>query len=126
MVWSHASPTRPSCFAPGGSDKGSGGGLAGAAPVELGLTLRSGGNSLQTPGDWIGRIHGSALALLVADREADTWASLRRGPLGPWPLASRPQSQVWLARPANWQEHPVLRHTAQELERMGGLQQLEG
>jgi hypothetical protein len=29
---------------------------------ELGLTLRSGGNSLQTPDDWIGRIRGSSLA----------------------------------------------------------------
>jgi hypothetical protein len=88
---------------------------------ELGLTLRSGGNSLQTPDDWIGRIRGSSLALVVADREANTWASLRRSP-----LASRPHSPVWLALPADWQEHPVLRHTAQELGRMGGLQQLEG
>ena len=88
---------------------------------ELGLTLRSGGNSLQTPDDWISRIHGSALALVVADREADTWASLRRGPLAP-----RPQSPVWLALPADWQVHPVLRHTAQELGQMGRLQQLEG
>jgi hypothetical protein len=39
---------------------------------ELGMTLRSGGNSLQTPDDWIGRIHGSSLALVVADREAET------------------------------------------------------
>ena len=56
---------------------------------ELGLTLRSGANSLQTPDDWISRIHGSALALVVADRDADTWASLRRGP-----LTSRPHSSV--------------------------------
>jgi hypothetical protein len=88
---------------------------------ELGLTLRSGGNSLHTPGDWIRRIHGSSLALVVADREAETWASLRRGS-----LTKRPQSPVWLALPADWQEHPVLRHTAQELGRMGGPQQLEG
>jgi len=88
---------------------------------ELGLTLRSGGNSLQTPDDWIGRIHGSALALVVADREAHTWASLRRSP-----LASRPHSPVCLALPDDWQEHPVLRHTARELGRMGGPQQLEG
>jgi hypothetical protein len=80
---------------------------------ELGMTLRSGGNSLQTPDDWIGRIHGSSLALVVADREAETWACLRR-----WPLPSRPQSPVWLALPADWQEHPLLRHTAQELGRM--------
>jgi hypothetical protein len=33
---------------------------------------------------------------------------------------------VWLALPADWQEHPVLRHTAQELGRMAGLEQLEG
>jgi hypothetical protein len=32
---------------------------------------------------------------------------------------------VWLALPADWQEHPVLRHTSQELGRMAGLQQLE-
>jgi len=88
---------------------------------ELGLPLRSGGNSLQTPDDWISRIQGSALALVVADREADTWASLQR-----WPLASGPNSPVWLALPADWQEHRVLRHTAEELGRMGGAQQLEG
>ena len=29
---------------------------------ELGLSLRSGGNSLQTPDDWISRIQGTALA----------------------------------------------------------------
>ena len=77
------------------------------------MTLRSGGNSLQTPDDWIGRIHGSSLALVVADREAETWAALRR-----WPLPSRPHSPVWLALPADWQEHSLLRHTAQELGRM--------
>ena len=88
---------------------------------ELGLTLRSGGNSLQNPDDWIGRIQGSCLALVVADREADAWANLRR-----WPLPSHPHSPVWLAMPADWQEHPVLRHTARELERIGGPQQLEG
>ncbi|MCS5693949.1 hypothetical protein NZK33_18480 [Cyanobium sp. FGCU-6] len=49
---------------------------------ELGLPLRSGGNSLQTPDHWISRIQGSPLALVVADREADTWASLQRWPLG--------------------------------------------
>lgn len=80
---------------------------------QLGMTLRSGGNSLQTPDDWIGRIHGSSLALVVADREAETWAALRR-----WPLPSRPHSPVWLALPADWQDHPLLRHTAQELGRM--------
>jgi len=88
---------------------------------ELGLTLRSGGNSLQTPDDWIGRIHGNSLALVVADREANTWASLRHGP-----LVSRPHSPVWLALPADWQEHPLLRNTAQELGRIGAAQQLEG
>ena len=93
---------------------------------ELGLPLRSGGNSLQTPDDWIGRIQGSPLALVVADREANTWASLQRWPLGLGPKASRPHSPVWLALPADWQEHPVLRHTARELGRIGGSQQLEG
>jgi hypothetical protein len=93
---------------------------------ELGLPLRSGGNSLQTPDDWIGRIQGSALALVVADREADTWASLQRWPLSLGPQVSRPHSPVWLALPADWQEHRVLRHTARELGRMGGSQQLEG
>ena len=93
---------------------------------ELGLPLRSGGNSLQTPDDWISRIQGSALALVVADREADTWASLKRWPLGHGAQASRPHNPVWLALPADWQEHRVLRHTARELGRMGCPQQLEG
>ncbi len=93
---------------------------------ELGLPLRSGGNSLQTPDDWVSRIQGSPLALVVADREADTWASLQRWPLDLGPKASRPHSPVWLALPADWQEHPVLRHTARELGRIGGPQQLEG
>jgi hypothetical protein len=88
---------------------------------ELGLTLRSGGNRLQTPDDWISRIRGSSLALVVADREADTWASLRR-----CPLPSGLSSPVWLALPADWRDHPVLRHTAQELGRMASPQQLEG
>lgn len=88
---------------------------------EQGLSLRSGGNSLQTPNDWIGRIQGSALALVVADREADTWAALQR-----WPLASSPHSPVWLVLPADWQQHPVLRHTAQELGRIAAAQQLDG
>jgi len=34
-------------------------------------------------------------------------------------------SPVWLALPGDWQEHPVLRRTAEELGRMGGTQQLE-
>jgi hypothetical protein len=88
---------------------------------ELGLTLRSGGNSLQTPDDWINRIQGSALALVVADCQADTWACLRRGP-----LVSRPLIPVWLALPGDWQEQPLLRHTAKELSRMDGSQQLKG
>jgi hypothetical protein len=73
---------------------------------ELGLPLRSGGNSLQTPDDWIGRIQGS--------------------PLAQGPRSSRPHCAVWLALPADWQEHRVLRHTAQELGRIGAAQQLEG
>jgi hypothetical protein len=88
---------------------------------ELGLSLRSGGNNLQTPDDWIGRIRGSSVALVVADQEAGAWAALRR-----WPLPCCPHSPVWLALPADWQEHPVLRHTARELGRMGGPQQLGG
>ena len=103
---------------------------------ELGLSLRSGGNSLQTPNDWIGRIQGSALALVVADREADTWAALQRWPLGHGPLGHGPMAQgalassthrpVWLVLPADWQQHQVLRHTAQELGRIAAAQQLEG
>ena len=42
---------------------------------------------------------------MVVDREGDNWSSLRR-----WPLPFRPQSPVWLALPADWQEHSVLRH----------------
>ena len=80
---------------------------------ELGLSLRSGGTSLRTPDDWIRRIRGSALALVVPDREAATWAALRRRP-----LPCRLSSPVWLALPADWQEHPVLLHTARHVGRM--------
>ena len=76
----------------------------------LGLKLRSGANSLQMPEDWIERIRGSSLALVVADQGAETWASLHLRP-----LPSRPHSPVWLVLPADWPEHPVLRHTAQAL-----------
>ena len=69
---------------------------------------------------------GSIGALVVADRESDTWASLQRWPLGQGPRSSRPHCAVWLALPADWQEHPLLRHTAQELGRIGAAQQLEG
>jgi hypothetical protein len=93
---------------------------------ELGLPLRSGGNSLQTPDDWINRIQGSALALVVADRQADTWACLRRSPLHPGNLARPVRSPVWLALPTDWQEQSLLRHTARELSRMDGSQQLKG
>ena len=93
---------------------------------ELGLPLRSGGNSLQTPDDWINRIQGSALALVVADCQADTWACLRRSPLHPGHLARPVRSPVWLALPGDWQEQPLLRHTARELSRMDGSQQLRG
>jgi hypothetical protein len=73
---------------------------------------------------------------VVADSEADTWACLQRWPLGlgslghgslgHGSLASRPHSPVWLALPADWREHRVPRHTARELGRIGGPQQLEG
>jgi hypothetical protein len=43
------------------------------------------------------------------------------GPLASGLTAPRPHSSVWLALPADWQEHWVLRHTARELGRMGGL-----
>lgn len=82
---------------------------------DLGLTLRGGGNSLRSPSDWIRRIQASSLALVVADREGDSWATLRR-----IPLASAPVSPVWLALPADWREHPVLRQTARQLGWMDG------
>lgn len=85
----------------------------------LGLTLRSGGTSLQTSTDWIRRIRGSSLAFVVSDRESESWATLRRRP-----LPAQPDSSVWLALPVDWQEHPVLRHSARELSRKGGLPSL--
>ena len=66
------------------------------------------------------------LGQMGARLEASRDAPLQRWPLGQGPRASRPHSPVWLALPADWQEHPVLRHTAQELGRIGAAQQLEG
>jgi hypothetical protein len=54
--------------------------------------------------------HVANAGYVVADREADTWASLQRWPFGHEPQASRPHSPVWLALPADWQEHPVAPH----------------
>jgi len=45
------------------------------------------------------------------------WKGLQRLPL-PTPL----QLPLWLVLPAEWQEHPVLRHTARELGRLGNRQ----
>lgn len=78
---------------------------------QLGLRLRSGGRSVQTPEDWIGRIRSSSLALVVADRQADGWGGLER-----WPLPPHPPSPVWLALPHDWQEQPVLHRTVRRLE----------
>jgi hypothetical protein len=72
----------------------------------VGLTLRSAGSALRGPSDWIRRIQATPLALVVLDRRAAGWASLRRAPL-PQPLAM----PVWLALPADWSRQPVLRHT---------------
>ena len=68
---------------------------------------------------------------MVADRQAHTWAALQRWPLGhgllgQGALPSSTNSPVWLVLPADWQQHQVLRHTAQELGRIGAEQQLEG
>jgi hypothetical protein len=79
---------------------------------ELGLSLRSGGTSLRTPDDWIRRIRGSALAVVVPDQEAAPWAALRRQS-----LPAGFSSPVWLVLPADWQQHPVLRHTTREVGR---------
>lgn len=92
----------------------------------LELHLRSGGKSLQTPDNWIGRIQASHPALVVPDRKAQTWACQQRWPLGHGPLASGSHSPVWLALPADLQEHPTLRQTGRAVGRMGGSEQLEG
>jgi hypothetical protein len=38
------------------------------------------------------------------------------------PLPTPLQLPLWLVLPAEWQEHPVLRHTARELGRLGNRQ----
>ena len=89
---------------------------------QRGLVLRTTGHACQMPIQWRQRLQQKAVAMPMLQRAPDPcWQGLRRVAL-PSPLAL----PLWLALPTDWQEHPVLRHTAQELRRMGGLQQLEG
>jgi hypothetical protein len=74
------------------------------------------GDPWQRPGPGGGGSGGGHLGL-PAPRALGT---LRRRSLASWP-----HSSAGLALPADWQEHRMRRHTAQELGRMGGLQQLE-
>ena len=86
-----------------------------AALLERGLTFCDGDNNLPGAADWARRIEGLARALVVADWEADGWAGLRRTPF-PCPL----RSPLWVALPADWQEHAVLRSTVEALRRVVG------
>ena len=89
---------------------------------QRGFSLKTAGNSCQTPAQWLARLQQAGLAMPFPQvAPADWWQPLTRLPL-PEPIPV----PLWLALPADWQEHRVLRHTAQELGRMGGLQQLEG
>ncbi len=67
---------------------------------ELGLPLRSGGNSLQTPDDWIDRIQGSALALVVAIGSPTPGPPCSAGPWATGPRLPDPTVRCgWRCRP---------------------------
>lgn len=93
---------------------------------ELGLPLRSGGNSLQTLDNWIARIQDSHLALVGPDREAPNMGL--PAALAPGPRAlDFPTPQPRLAGAAGrLQGRLVLRQTGRVVGRMGGSEQLDG
>jgi hypothetical protein len=74
------------------------------------------------------RFRAAANCLELDEAEGVNHQELELLPLGELPLALSfcPKAPVCLALPADWQEHPVLRHTAREVGRMGAAQQLEG
>jgi hypothetical protein len=88
----------------------------------LGLTLKTAGNTCQTPAQWLQRLERSGLAMPLAELEpADWWQPLHFLAL-PRPIGL----PVWLVLPAGWREQGVLVHTAEQLLRHPGLQAMEG
>jgi hypothetical protein len=84
----------------------------------LGLTLKTAGNTCQTPAQWLQRLERSPLAMPLAELEpADWWQPLQRLPL-PAPL----QMPLWLVLPAGWRQQALLAHTAEQLRCQPGLQ----
>ncbi len=89
---------------------------------QRGFAVKPAGNHCQSPAQWLQRLEQFPLAMPLPDLEPAHWWQ----PLQLQPLAQPLHLPFWLALPAGWQEQPVLAHTARELGRMGGSQQLEG
>jgi hypothetical protein len=92
------------------------------ALAERGLSLKTAGNTCQTPAQWLQRLECSPLAMPLAELEpADWWEPLLRLPL-PVPL----HLPVWLVLPAGWRQQAVLAHTVEQLRCLPGLITREG
>jgi len=88
----------------------------------LGLTLKTAGNTCQTPAQWLQRLEKARLAMPLAEQEpGDWWKPLQVLPL-PRPLLL----PVWLVLPAGWRQQGLLVHTAEQLLRHPGFQAMEG
>ncbi|MCP9815123.1 hypothetical protein KBY76_00385 [Synechococcus sp. GreenBA-s] len=78
---------------------------------ERGLTVKTAGNTCQSPAQWLLRLESTALAMALPElAPAHWWAPLRRFPL-PTPL----RVPLWLVVPEGWRQQAVLVHTAEQL-----------
>ena len=84
---------------------------------ERGLTVKTAGNTCQTPAQWLQRLESGPLAMpLPALAAAGWWGPLRRIPLQ-IPL----RVPLWLVLPEGWRQQAVLMHTVEQLRRHPAL-----
>jgi hypothetical protein len=78
---------------------------------QRGFSLRTAGNSCQTPAQWLARLQQAGLAMPFPQvAPADWWQPLTRLPL-PEPIPV----PLWLVLPQGWRRQLVLAHTAERL-----------
>ena len=78
---------------------------------QRGFSLKTAGNSCQTPAQWLARLQQAGLAMPFPQvAPADWWQPLTRLPL-PEPIPV----PLWLVLPQGWRRQLVLAHTAERL-----------
>ena len=81
------------------------------ALLQRGFSLKTAGNTCQTPAQWLARLQQAGLAMPFPQvAPADWWQPLTRLPL-PEPIPD----PLWLVLPQGWRRQVVLAHTAERL-----------